>query len=435
MVRSMTDTPRQPCARIGAHPDAWQTMNQLDLFTHIGAAYAEAPGGALENATLYRLVAERAGMDPTHMNARSPIGIAGSLRSPVKRKIRWYQQTLKQLGVIERIPGERGIWRLTESAGNDLHKAASGVKLVAFSTDLGVAIWGRCQEVFSGLGEPIALCVTSPPYPLRQARAYGNPDEARYVDFICHALEPVVRNLLPGGSIVLNISNDIFEPKSPARSLYVERLILALHDRLGLALMDRMPWVNFSKPPGPTYWACVNRVQLTTAYEPVFWFTNDPARVRSDNRRVLEPHTDRHTKLMRAGGACRTAVYGDGAYKIRPDSYGRITEGKIPRNVIQRGHSCNDTRAYREHAAALGLPPHGAMYPTSIPDFFIRFLTEPGELVVDTFGGTIKTGLAAERLGRRWFVTEWILEYLRGAAELFRNHTGFDMHPALKEQP
>jgi len=404
---------------------------QQDLFAHVGAAYAEAPDGALDNAGLYNLVAERAGIDAEKLDTRVPIGHAGALRSPLKRKIRWYQQTLKSLGVIERVPGERGIWRLTEKAGKDLHKAAAGVKLVAFSTDLGIAVWGRCQDVFRGLGEPIALCVTSPPYPLRQARAYGNPDEARYVDFICEALEPIVRNLIPGGSIVLNISNDIFEPKSPARSLYVERLILALHDRLGLALMDRMPWVNLSKPPGPTYWSCVNRVQLTTAYEPVFWFTNDPACVRSDNRRVLEPHTDRHRRLMQAGGAQRAATYGDGAYKIRPDSYGRITEGKIPRNVIQRGHSCNDTKAYRDHAAALGLPAHGAMQPSSIPDFFIRFLTEPDDLVVDTFGGTIRTGLTAERLGRRWMVTEWILEYLRGAAELFRDFAGFEMHPAL----
>lgn len=404
---------------------------QPDLFAHMGAAYAEAPGGALDNDALYGLVAERAGIDAGSLDARVPIGQAGALRSPLKRKIRWYQQTLKGLGVIERVPGERGIWRLTEKAGKDIHQAAAGVKLVAFSTDLGVAVWGRCQDVFSGLDEPIALCVTSPPYPLRQARAYGNPDETRYVDFICHAMEPIVRNLLPGGSIVLNISNDIFEPRSPARSLYVERLILALHDRLDLALMDRMPWVNLSKPPGPTYWACVNRVQLTTAYEPVYWFSNDPARVRSDNRRVLEPHTDRHLRMMQAGGAGRTATYGDGAYKIRPESYGRITEGKIPRNVIQRGHACNDTRTYREHAATLGLPAHGAMQPTLIPDFFIRFLTEPGDLVVDPFGGTARTGLAAERLGRHWLVTEWILQYLRGAAELFRGFTGFDMHPAL----
>ncbi len=405
--------------------------SQLDLFDHIAASYAEASDGTLNNAALYKKVAERAGIDRAAMDARIPIGAAASLRSPTKRKIRWFQQTLKQLGVIERVEGKRGIWRLIENPNEDLNKIIAGVKLVAFSTRLGVAIWSRHQDVFSNIDEPISLCVTSPPYPLRNSRAYGNPDEAGYVDFICEALEPIIRQLIPGGSVVLNLSNDIFLSKSPARSLYLERLIIALNDRLGLSLMDRLPWVNLSKPPGPTYWACVNRVQLTTAYEPVLWFTNDPMRVRSDNRRVLERHTERHLHLMQAGGAKRTAEYGDGAYKIRPDSYGRITEGKIPRNVIQRGHSCSDTLAYRQYATELDLPLHGAMQPTSIPDFFIRFLTEPDDLVVDAFGGTIRTGLAAERLGRRWLVTEWILQYLRGAAELFRESPGFWLNPLL----
>lgn len=405
---------------------------QLDLFSHISTAYADAPNGVLNNEELYALVAKSAGIEADLLEARVPIGIDGALRSPVKRKIRWYQQTLKQLGVIERVEGSRGIWRLAEKAEKGLNKTISGVALVAFSTDLGVAIWSRNQDVFGGLNEPIALCVTSPPYPLRNARAYGNPDERAYVDFICESLEPIVANLFAGGSIVLNISNDIFEPKSPARSLYIERLILVLHDRLGLSLMDRIPWVNLSKPPAPTYWACVNPLQLTTAYEPIFWFTNDPQRVRSNNRRVLEEHTERHKQLMEAGGEQRQTSYGDGAYRLRQNSFGKATKGKLPRNVIHRGHTCPDTKAYRTAAKDLGLPAHGAMQPTAIPDFFIRFLTEPGELVVDLFGGTVRTGLAAERLGRRWLVTEWILQYIRGAAELFRGSEGFWENPVIE---
>lgn len=404
---------------------------QMDLFAQISAAYADAPGGTLDNATLYGWVATRTGMTPDVLDARTPIGRAAIPRSTVKRKVRWYQQTLKQLGVIEHVPSERGIWRLTETAGKDLHQVTTGVKLVAFSTDLGIAVWGRCQDVFNQIDEPIALCISSPPYPLRRARAYGGTDDRQYVDFICEALEPIVRNLLPGGSIVLNVSNDIFDAGRPSRSLYLERMVLALHERLGLALMDRIPWVNYSKPPAPTKWACVQRVQLTTAYEPLYWFTNDPARVRADNRRVLEAHTERQKRLMAAGGAGRSAIYGDGAYRIRPNSFGRVTPGRIPRNVIEHGHVCSDTKAYRRHAQDLRLPIHGAMQPTAIPDFFIRLLTQPDELVVDPFGGTAKTGLAAERLGRRWLVTEWMLEYLRGSAEMFRWFPGFGLHPAM----
>lgn len=407
------------------------TSKQLDLFAHIASAYAGAPDTTLDNAALYDHVAQRAGVAPEALKARLPIGTAGEMRNPIKRTIRWHQQTLKALGVIEHVEGARGLWRLSESAGERLHKIASGVKLVAFSTHLGVAIWSRCGDVYGGLNEQVALCISSPPFPLQRPRAYGNPSERDYVDFVCHALEPIVRNLLRGGSIVLGLSNDIFVTRSPARSLYVERLVLALHERLGLVLMDRVPWVNRSKPPGPTWWACIQRVQLTTAYEPLFWFTNDPASVRSDNRRVLVPHSARHQSLVHAGGEHRIATYGDGVYKIRPGAYSNPTAGAIPRNVLQRGHTCPDTRTYRQQAAALGLPIHGAMQPTAIADFFIRFLSEPGDLVVDPFGGTIRTGLAAERLGRRWLVTEWILEYLRGAAELFRYFDGFVMHPAL----
>ena len=300
--------------------------------------------------------------------------------------------------------------------------------MLAFSTDLGIAIWARNESVFQNLNEPIHLCVTSPPYPLRNARAYGNVDELMYVDFICKALEPIVKGLVPGGHIVLNVSNDIFESKMPSRSLYLERLVLALRDRMGLYLMDRIPWINYSKPPGPTHWACVNRVQLSSAYEPIYWFTNDPTSVRSDNRRVLQQHVDRHRKLMEQGGEMRNANYGDGAYRLREGkSFSNVTVGKIPRNVIERGHSCADTIAYRQECDRLGIPKHGAMFPTYIPEFFVKFLTNPGELVVDPFGGTGKSGLAAERLGRRWVIAEMMYGYLRGGASYFKSSPGFTL--------
>lgn len=404
---------------------------QLDLFAAITTAYTDSTG-SLHNSELYGRVAALAGLREEDLDALTPIGKAGTPRSPLKRKIRWFQQSLKAMGVLERVEGERGIWRLTEKAGKDIDRPLAGVKMVAFSTELGVAIWGRHQDVFGGLLEPIALCITSAPYPLRKARAYGNPPaDTSYSDFICQALEPIVKNLLPGGSVVINVPNDVFEDRLPSRALHLERLVLALNDRLGLSLMDRIPWENQSKPPGPTYWACVNRYQLSSCFEHLLWFTNDPARVRADNRRVLEQHTEKHVRLMQRGGEARTSSYGDGAYALHPGSFGRLTSGKIPRNILKRGHSCADTIAYRKCAAALRLPIHGAMQPTSIADFFIRFLSEPGDLIVDPFGGTVRTGLAAERLGRRWLVTEWILQYLRGATGLFRNSAAFQMHPAM----
>lgn len=209
-----------------------QPTAQLDLFGHITAAYAEAPDGALDNRQLYATLAERGAIDGAALERRVPIGASGELHSTEKRRLRWYQQTLRRAGVLERVEGERGVWRLAEPVGKDLHKAQITTKLVAFSTNLGVAIWARSESLFPSLDEPIALVVTSPPYPLRRPRAYGNPSEAEYVDFICTSLEPIVRNLMPGASVVMNIGVDAFEDRSPARSLYPERLTLALHERL-----------------------------------------------------------------------------------------------------------------------------------------------------------------------------------------------------------
>lgn len=394
---------------------------QLDLFTDIINAYVCK--GILTNEDLYSEVL------PSNQkySERHPVGESGEQHNLHHRKIRWHQQTLKKCGVLQRVG--RGVWQIKEGFKKEITEATGGSKLLAFSTNLGIAIWANQRSIFSSLDEPIHLAITSPPYPLRDPRNYGNPNAAEYVDFICNEIEPIVRNLVPGGSIVLNISNDIFEHKSPARSLYVERMVIALHDRLGLHLMDRMIWANYSKPPGPTYWACVNRVQLCTSYEPIFWFTNDPLKVRSDNRRVLEQHSNRHAALISSGGEQRVTNFGDGAYRLKHGSFSNETKGKIPKNILERGHSCADTKAYRAYAKELGLPLHGAMFPTSIPDFFVRFLTQPGELVVDPFGGTTKTGLAAERLGRRWIVVDKIAQYLRGGAGMFRDAPGYKLSP------
>jgi len=407
---------------------------QYDLFAHVAAAYADAGEACLTNDDLYREVAERASIPGDRLGERVPIGVSGQRHSVLKRAIRWHQQTLKHMGVIER-DGARGVWRLMEANRRGLHEAVAGVRLVAFSTKLGVAVWGDCHDIFRSLNEPITLCVTSPPFCLAKARAYGGPAEAEYVDFIVRALEPIVRHLAPDGSICLNVSNDIFEQGRPSRSMYCERLVLALHDKLGLSLMDRLVWANPSKAPGPVQWASVKRVQLNFAYEPIYWFARDPLKVKSDNRRVLEPHTERHLRLIERGGTDREASYSDGAYKLHPGRFGNPTGGRIPRNVLTRGHTCSDAAAYRRDARRLGLPVHGAMWPLSIPDFLVRFLSGVGDLVVDPFGGRITTGMAAEMHNRRWLVAERVLDYVRGGGERFRDCEGFEMPEMIEAWP
>ena len=384
----------------------------------VAAVYAEMDG-TIDNATLYERVAQKVGVPAEALKERQPVGKSAKLHSLGTRAVRWFQQDLRRANVIERVPGKRGIWRMTQPAKETLTIAPPNVALVAFSTELGVAIWSSWERIFPSLDEPIHVAITSPPYLLSKPRAYGNPKPSEYVDFIVRSLEPIVKNLVPGGCICLNVSADIFEPGTPARSTYRERLVLAICDRLSMFKHDEVIWHNPSRPPGPVQWASKTRQQLNATYEPIYIFTNDPLRVRANNRRVLEKHSPRHLKLIAKGGEQREAVNSDGAYRIRVGSYGNPTEGKIPRNVLRVGHRCQDQIRCKAEARRLGLPPHGAPMPLAVADFLVRFLSEPGDLVVDQFGGSCTTAKAAEQNGRRWLTTDRVLEYLLAGSSRF----------------
>lgn len=401
------------------------SQEQLDLFSAVLHAYGAGTEGQLTNNALYESVASATGLTPEEAKAKTPVGQAQAPRNLFERKVRWYQQTLKQAGILEKVDGERGVWRLTKPASKDLSRIDSGVAVLGFSTELGIAILGSCDSVFASIDAPVSLVITSPPYPLASARKYGNPPESEYVDWICRTLEPVIKTLVPGGSICLNISNDIFMPQSPARSLYRERLVIALHERFGLYKMDELIWHNPSKPPGPFQYASKARTQLNVAYEPVYWFTNDPYKVKSNNKRVLQAHTEKHLALIARGGENRDAAYSDGSYVIKKGAYGAMTEGRIPKNILSYGHRCADQTAYKQAAKAMGLPAHGAPMPLKLAMFLVEFLSEPGDLVADPFSGSFTTAQAAERLGRRWLGTECMAEYVLGSAARFQAARGF----------
>jgi len=68
-----------------------------------------------------------------------------------------------------------------------------------------------------------------------------------------------------------------------------------------------------------------------------------------------------------------------------------------------------------ERCGQRGIKPHPARYPIQVPRFFIRYLTDPGDLVLDPFAGSNTTGQACEEEGRRWVAVERERDYLVGS--------------------
>lgn len=66
-----------------------------------------------------------------------------------------------------------------------------------------------------------------------------------------------------------------------------------------------------------------------------------------------------------------------------------------------------------------GVKGHPARFPAKLPEFFIRFLTDPGDLVVDIFGGSNTTGQVAEAEERRWITYDMEAEYVAAGAFRF----------------
>lgn len=62
---------------------------------------------------------------------------------------------------------------------------------------------------------------------------------------------------------------------------------------------------------------------------------------------------------------------------------------------------------------------HPARFPPKLPEYFIRMLTDEGDLVVDPFAGSCITGEVAEALNRTWACCELDEDYLRGAMSRF----------------
>lgn len=376
----------------------------------------------LDNQSLYRKVAKKLGVDLSDFLA--PVGKSQTKRNLMTRKIRWAQQTLKIKGLLEQ--KSRGVWESLKTNKKDefLHATIDGKMIIALSTDLGMSICADSRTVFASgvIDEPIHLTLTSSPYPIQKARSYGGESDMHtWIDMMIKTLEPIVERLAKGGSIVINLSNDVFLKGLPARSLYLEYFTIACWEKLGLYLMERAVWSS-NKYPSPTHWACVKRYHVKSSYEPILWFCNDPLACPADNRRILEEHTESHRQFVANGGMKYEYQHGDGAYRKRIGEFNKLNGGRIPNNSFYIPNYCLSGREVNRYAKTLGLPVHSAKMPEALASRFVRHLTEEGQVVLDHYSGTGTTPEACELTSRRWYAIERVWEYVR---QSFRR---FDIH-------
>lgn len=140
--------------------------------------------------------------------------------------------------------------------------------------------------------------------------------------------------------------------------------------------------------------------------------------------KVLAPYSDRMKKLIQDPAAFYTPKGRPSGHDIG-EGFGRDNGGAIPPNLLQIPNT-DSNGGYLRGCKTIGVKGHPARFPAKLPEFFIKFLTEPGDLVVDIFAGSNTTGRVAEDLGRRWFAYDLSLEYLAASAFRFLPKTSSD---------
>lgn len=268
-----------------------------------------------------------------------------------------------------------------------------------YSTRHGHQLAANSRDVLALLPDAtVDLVVTSPPFALLREKSYGNKDQAEYIAWLVEFGREVFRVLKPTGSLVLDLGG-AYQRGRPVRSLYQFRVLLAFCDTLGFELAEEFYWHNPAKLPSPIEWVNKRKIRVKDSVNTVWWLsrTDSP---KADVRRVLVPYSARMKKLL----ANPEAFYRP---KERPSghdvsaSFAQDNGGAIPPNLLQFPNTESNS-AYLRGCKALERQGHPARFPAELPDFFVRFLTEPGDLVLDIFSGSNTTGAVAESLGRAW---------------------------------
>lgn len=297
-----------------------------------------------------------------------------------------------------------------------------------YTTKYGKYYVGKCEEVLckKTIKGKAQLILTSPPFPLNNKKKYGNATGDEYLNWFKGLAEIFSEVLAPNGSIVIELGN-AWEENRPVQSLLTLQSLLAFvnNEKAGLRLCQEFICHNPARLPTPAQWVTIDRIRAIDSFTHVWWMANSDT-PKADNRKILRPYSKSMQRLLKAqrfNSGKRPSEHIISESGFLTDNGGSIAhnvleleqidddkEVRLPFSMLSFANTkSNDffTKTCKERS----ITPHPARMPLELASFFIEFLTEPGDLVIDPFGGSNTTGVCAERAKRRWIAIETDAEY------------------------
>lgn len=282
-----------------------------------------------------------------------------------------------------------------------------------YTQSKGAVYLGNSLELIKFIDDnSINLILTSPPFALTRKKEYGNESADKYIEWFLPFAYEFKRVLADNGSFVLDLGG-AYLSGNPVRSIYQYELLVRLCKEVGFFLAQEFYHYNPARLPTPAEWVTIRRIRVKDSVNLVWWLSKTP-NPKADNRKVLKPYSQSMKQLLKTGYKAKKRPSGhDISEKFQKDN-----QGAIPPNLLEIANTESNS-AYLRSCKAAGIKTHPARFPQGFAEFFIKFLTDEDDLVLDPFAGSNTTGFVAETLQRRWISFEINENYAIGSRYRF----------------
>ena len=290
---------------------------------------------------------------------------------------------------------------------------------VYYSTNKGICINDSCESIIhnyllKNYKNKIQMIFTSPPFPLKRAKKYGNKNGDEYKEWLCNIIKDLLPLLTDDGSLVIEMGN-AWNSKEPTFSTLPLETLLDIKNKCNLNICEEFIYFNPARLPSPIEWVNKQRIRVKDSFTRIWWFSKSKFPY-ANNKNVLENYSKQMQKLISTG------KYNSGKrpseHNISQSAFSKDNGGAIPSNVIIAANTSSHNN-YITYCKKNNLEIHPARMAPEIPEFFIKFLTKENDIVLDCFAGSNTTGFMAESLNRSWISIEINKEYYEGSRARF----------------
>lgn len=290
---------------------------------------------------------------------------------------------------------------------------------IAYKTNKGIFYNSTIEKVlaskkFEKYKGKINLIFFSPPFPLNRKKKYGNLQGDEYINWLSNLAILFKEYLTEDGSIVVEVGNS-WESGIPVMSTLALKSLLAFLEKGEYYLCQQFVWNNPAKLPSPAQWVNIERNRVKDSFTYFWWMSTTPF-PKADNRNILIEYSKSMKNLL------KNQKYNAGSrpseHNIGEKSFLTNNQGAIPSNVITAANTQSNSD-YQKFCIENNITPHPARMPETLPEFFIKFLTNEDDLILDPFGGSNTTGAVAEKLNRNWISVEPNIDYINGSIGRF----------------